>query len=1076
MKPSNLLLVLAGLALGMLGLQQCAPSSKAPKVLILAKSEFYVHQSTPAAIEAISKICEESGWDVEVTEDPWGYFEEKKLPKYAAVIFLNTAGDVFSPTEEILFERYIEAGGGYVGIHTAIDTEHNWEWYGELVGGRFAGMTEVQEATLQVLDRSHPSTQHLDSVWRRKDEWFNLTSLSPDMTVLINVDEKSYEGGKMGVLHPIAWRREFDGGRVFFTGMGHTAEAYSEPDFLEHLKGGIAYAIGKHKPIVLKKSRSKKPEAPATGFVKTSLACNLFEPMEMEMLPDGRVLLIERRGDLKLFDPTSGEIKVVGSLDVFQDNEEGLLGLAIDPQFEQNKWIYLYYAPLKGTSAIHLSRFEFSGDALQYDTEKVLFEVVTDRSVHNFHAGGSILFDEDGYLYVAAGDNTDHYSDGFTAIDERIDKSQYDAQKSASNSMDLRGKILRIKPQPDGSYICPAGNMFVEKDLHVSAGGKLPLSNLQWGGLARYMPGLESTALKGRPEVFVMGVRNPFRFAVDSRRKLLMWGEPGPDAGLPDTTRGPEGYDEFNWTRKAGFFGWPYFVGDNQPYREYDFETNTPGPWFDPAGVYNDSPHNTGEKVLPPAQPAPIWYPFRSSDQFPILVNGTRCAMGGPVYYNDKYPADTRYPDRLNGKFFIYEWMRCWVLLLEIDSLDQFVGLEPFAPSIRLSRPIDMLIDKNGLLWVLEYGNDWYAQNPDACLSRIDYIRGEDGEEDLAATGANTTPRIRWDLFGKNRSFYTPGDKLRYRVEVNDTQDGSVESGSIPMEAVSVTIEYLDAASRPGNLAQNFKPSSPFAGGKELLDASDCKSCHAVDRKVIGPSYKELAARYGNDKKAPAILGKKIVQGGSGVWGDVAMAAHPQISAKDAEAMAGWILSLSDPANLPLLLEGSYELTLPAASENIPVFVFHASYQDRGAGEHPPLRGAQTLVLRPPMLEAEQADTLSKNARTVQRSLNGKPAKLCEMKDGAFLTFCRIDLTGITALEVFADTPLEGSKLELHIGSPEGRIAGTASLQGAGPVSIAIDRSALPTDGSLQDLYLVAVNEKESSKAVVAIDWVKFKM
>jgi cytochrome c len=105
--------------------------------------------------------------------------------------------------------------------------------------------------------------------------------------------------------------------------------------------------------------------------------------------------------------------------------------------------------------------------------------------------------------------------------------------------------------------------------------------------------------------------------------------------------------------------------------------------------------------------------------------------MGGPVYYCDKYPEETRFPDRFDGKFFIYEWMRHWTLTVEIDSLDQLVRIEPFAPHIRLSRPMDMLIDKKGSLWVLEYGTEWYAQNPDACLTRIDYVRG-DGEDELA--------------------------------------------------------------------------------------------------------------------------------------------------------------------------------------------------------------------------------------------------------------------------------------------------------------------------------------------------------
>jgi len=1056
MRPYIFALLIAAVVISVFSLQDVS-FKRTPRILILTKADFTVQESTPAGIEAIKKICRENGWKADVAEDPWGYFDERKIGTYAAIVFLNTAGDVLIPADEITLERYMEAGGGFVGIHTAIDAEHNWDWYGDLIGCRFAGTTRVQDATIRVQDGSHPSTRHLDSLWLHNDEWFNLSRVSPGLNVLLNVDEKTFEGGKMGVFHPVSWYHEFDGGRVFVTALGDSPAAYSNPAFLQHLAGGIEYAIGDNKPLALKKTRTRKIVPVTTGFVKTSLVCNLYEPMQMDMFPDGKILIAERRGDLKLFDQATREIKVAGHLDVFLENEEGLLGLAIDPQWEQNKWIYLYYAPLKGSSSIRLSRFEFAGDELKNDTEKVLLEVKTDRTTHNFHAAGTVMFDGEGYLWLSCGDNTETYPDGYAPIDERPGESQHDAQKSAANSMDLRGKILRIKPQPDGSYICPAGNLFAEEDVHVAAGGEVPAGKLG----------------KGRPEIFVMGVRNPFRFEFDDRRKLLMWGEPGPDAGVDDPNRGNDGLDEFNWTRTPGFFGWPLFQGANEPYRDYDFDKNIPGPWFDPDHPVNDSPNNTGLKELPPARPAPVSYPFASSPEFPLFANGAKCAMGGPVYYTDEYPPDTRYPDRLNGKFFIYEWMRNWVLLLEIDSLDQFAGLEPFAPSIRLSRPMDMLIDKNGLLWVLEYGNEWYAQNPDACLTRIDYIRGEGGEEEIA--GGNTTPRVRWDFFGKNRSFFNPGDQVRYKVDVTDTQDGSLESGSITADAVSVLIEYRDAASRPGSLGDSFKSSSPWARGKELVDGSDCKSCHAPDTKVIGPSYLELIAKYGNDKDAVPVLSKKIIDGGSGVWGDVAMAAHPQISMKEATEIVNWILSLKDPANMPLSVEGSWAFAAPPGAKGIPVYVFHAAYTDRGAGEHPPLKGAQTLVLRPSTMEAQHADTLSKNTRIATRA-HSQPVKLVEMKHGSYLTFNRVDLTGVASLEISVDSPVAGSLVELHIGSPRGRLAGKAALQGPGMLLIPVDGSVLPVDGSLINLYLVTVNDKEPSKVLAAIDSIKFKI
>jgi len=723
MKLFYFLFPLIAATLSLLAIKGCT-SDGSPRVLIITKSEFTAPESTSAGAGALEKICDENGWKATVSDDPEEILTEKKIWQYAAIVFINTAGDIMNPDQQVLFERYIKAGGGFVGIHTAPDTEHDWKWYGDLVGARFDGVGYIQEAVLNVLDRSHSSTAHLDSIWRRSDEWPNLTALSPDIKLLISADESSFIDGKMGSVHPISWYHEFDGGRAFVTVMGKASSAYSEPAFLQHIQGGLQYAVGENKPLTPPGISAPKEEVSAdSGFVKTTLACNLYEPMGMDILPGGKVLIAERRGDLKLFDPANNEIKVAGHFEVFVKNEEGLLGIAIDPQWEQNKWIYLFYSPLRGTSSIRLSRFEFSDDSLRYATEKVMLEVKTDRATHNYHVAGKLLFDEEGFLWLSTGDNTDHYPDGFTPINERPGQSQFDAQKSASNSMDLNGKILRIKPLPDGSYICPAGNMFAEEDLRMENGKPV-------AGVKNFL---------GRPEIFVMGVRNPFRFGFDSRRKLLMWGEPGPNANLPDSTRGPDGLDEFNWTRTPGFFGWPYFMGKNEPFRDYDFAAEKSGPWFDPEHPRNDSPNNTGMKDLPPARPAQISYTFRSSAEFPLFANGAKCAMGGPVYYTDKYPEETRYPDRFNGKFFIYNFMRNWVLLMEIDSLDRLAGIEQFAPSLRFSRPIDMMIGKNGLLYVLEYGNIWFGHNPDACLSVIHYVPGKSGE--LPGSGIKkTTP------------------------------------------------------------------------------------------------------------------------------------------------------------------------------------------------------------------------------------------------------------------------------------------------------------------------------------------------
>ena len=186
---------------------------------------------------------------------------------------------------------------------------------------------------------------------------------------------------------------------------------------------------------------------------------------------------------------------------------------------------------------------------------------------------------------------------------------QFDARRSSGNTNDLRGKIMRIKVNEDGSYDIPEGNLF-------------PV-------------GMEKT----RPEIYTMGHRNPYRISVDPKKGYLYWGEVGPDAREDSLeTRGPRGYDEMNQARTAGNFGWPLFIGNNKPYHAYNYETGESGSAFDPEKPINDSRNNTGLRELPPAQPAYIYYPYAETPDFPQVGAGGRNAMAGPTYYSDMYP------------------------------------------------------------------------------------------------------------------------------------------------------------------------------------------------------------------------------------------------------------------------------------------------------------------------------------------------------------------------------------------------------------------------------------------------------
>ena len=1160
----------------------CHSEPPPPRILVFSKTAGYRHSSIPVGVAALRRICRENGMLLDTTENS-GDFNQKNLCRYAAVVFLSTTGDVLDPVQEAEFERYIQAGGGFVGIHAASDTEYGWSWYGGLVGGYFNGHPAIQDATLQVENHDHPATRHLGATWNRRDEWYNLRDLNPQLNILLKIDETSYQGGTMGGDHPMSWYHQYDGGRAFYTALGHTEESYSEPDFLKHILGGLKYAIGARTRLNYDQCRT--PELPdPTRFVKTVLASDLTEPMEFDMLPDGKVIFVERRGAIKLFNPGTGLVSTAYKLPVHSEYEDGLMGVALDPHWTQNHWIYLYYSPDTDYAVNYLSRFNFVADTLDRASEKVLLEVAVQRE-ECCHAAGCIEFDDLGNLYLSTGDNTNPFaSNGYAPIDERPGRSAWDAQKSSANTMDLRGKILRIRPLPDGSYICPAGNLFTETDVPLLRDPAAPL------------PMTTSIAGAGRPEIYVMGCRNPFRLSFDNRRQLLFWGEVGPDAGEPDSARGPAGHDEVNRARKAGFFGWPYFVGDNKPYRDYDFRTKKSGPCFDPAHPVNNSPNNRGAHDLPPAQPAMIWYPYGNSSEFPLLNNGGRNAMAGPVYYCDQYPAGSRLPNYYDGKLITYDWMRNWMMAVTLDSLGNFSRMEPIADSIQLSRPMDMLVDKNGSIWVLEYGTQWFSANPDARLSRIDYVRGNrppvavlqsdktagaapctvvfsaSGTKDydgntlryafdfgdqspevliekskivvagpnagyrkkikpnpadsvfhtfpeagtytvvMKVTDAhgstatarqiinvgNEPPVVRWDFGGKNRSFYVPGQRLHYRVQVHDREDGSLAGGSIQPASVAASIDYLETGFDITLVAQGHQAAlqhAEYARGKILLDRSDCKNCHAMDRQVNGPAYPTIAERYRKDAFAVGNLTQKVVKGGAGVWGETVMSAHPQLSESDAGEMVRWILSLGAPPKPRKIIptQGEYTLAIPKTKakkkKTAPgAFIFNVTYRDNGSPTQMPLSSGETLALRPAFQQAEQADSIAKTIREY-RPFNGDTAVLIELKHGTFFVFKRTDLHGIYSVAIGLGSGdknyrIGGGRIELRLDHPAGRLIGSVAVPAENApanmvfseVTLPVDQSAWPTDGAFHDLYFVMKNENFPSQNVTVVDWVRFNL
>lgn len=246
----------AACLLVMLALPEFAHSQSADKqdenalmqraqVLVFTKTAGFRHQSIEKGVATLRELGKDNRFEITHTEDSL-QFDRDILKKYQLVIFLSTTLDVLGEEQERAFRSFINNGGNYMGIHAASDTEYDWPWYGKLVGAYFKSHPKQQEAKILVVDRTHPSTAHLPPTWSHFDEWYNYKNLNPKVQVLLKLDETSYKGGENGENHPIAWYHQFDGGRAFYTGLGHTEEAYDDPDFRQHLLGGITYCLGRN--------------------------------------------------------------------------------------------------------------------------------------------------------------------------------------------------------------------------------------------------------------------------------------------------------------------------------------------------------------------------------------------------------------------------------------------------------------------------------------------------------------------------------------------------------------------------------------------------------------------------------------------------------------------------------------------------------------------------------------------------------------------------------------------------------------------------------------------------------------
>jgi cytochrome c len=836
----------------------------------------------------------------------------------------------------------------------------------------------------------------------------------------------------------------------------------------------------------LKADESKAPDW--DRFTKVVIAEGLDEPMKLAFLPNKKILVVERKGGVKLIDEKTKEVSDAGFIKVntkytnkkgqTREAEEGLLGLTIDPNFKTNNWVYLYYADSKSPKHL-LSRFVFKGDSLHMSTEKLVMEVPTQRE-ECCHTGGGMTWDQSGNLFLTTGNNTVNPRQGSSNLVETPGLENEDDQRAAGSTNDLRGKILRIHPEANGTYTIPKGNLFPE-----------------------------GTA-KTKAEIYTMGHRNPWRVSRDTKTGYIYWGEVGPDA-TKDSIWGPRGYDEFNQAKGPGFFGWPYFIGNNKPYRKYNSADATYSTPFDAANPINKSVNNTGLNILPKPVPAMLYYPYGASEEFPLLGTSGRSATGGPVFRKADFKNAARpWPDYYEGKWLITEFMRGWIMAVTMDEKGDYKSMERVLPDMNFSSAIDMEFGPSGDMYVLEYGSAWFRGNDNSKLVRVEYNAGNrkpnieiaadktsgslplnvkfsaDGTSDfdaydtdklkyswkivdskkapvavlagkspsfnfrnagnfmvtlevtdskgaknsrsLAITAGNSAPDVDIVLEAPNQTFYFGKNPIAYKVNVKDKEDGS----SIKPDEVAVTFDFVPQGFDPIEVAAKHKSAddlASFSVGRNLIESSDCKSCHQYATTSIGPSYKAVADKYAYTPENLTYLVKKIKEGGSGVWGEHGMAAHPDLSDVNAKRIADYIFSLSskNPNVSRLGLAGEVKPETPNFENAAGRFVLRAAYKDKGTSKAKSIFSEKIIQLKPNILRPQDLD-YSQSVQLI--TTPGYSFSL--VGDGAYGVYKNLDLTSIKSIIAFVQASSRngaiGAYVEARLGSPTGELLGKSDF------------------------------------------------
>ncbi|WP_206319364.1 PQQ-dependent sugar dehydrogenase [Actinacidiphila epipremni] len=773
---------------------------------------------------------------------------------------------------------------------------------------------------------------------------------------------------------------------------------------------------------------------PDSSFQKVLLNNSGGNPLQLDIAADGRVFFIDMLGDVRIIN-TGGTTVTAGHLDVFTANESGLLAMALDPAFTTDHWLYVYYSP-SAASVDRLSRFTVNGSTLDMSSEKVLLEVPVQRAECCHHGAGMAMDHKNGNLWLSTGDNTNPFaSDGYAPIDEQSGRAYWDAQRTSGNTNSLSGKVLRIHPEANGTYTVPAGNLFA--------------------------PGTAKT----RPEIYAMGYRNPFRLALDAKTGNPVVGNYGPDAGAADSARGPQNTVEWDLLTKPVNAGWPYCIGNNTPYIDYNFATKTSGRPFDCAGgPTNDSPNNTGLTKLPPATPATVWYHYSADpNNFPLLSGGA--PMAGPVYrYDAALNSDRKWPQAMDGQAIFSEWNTSKVYTFHVKADSSGVDdIQTFLPSVAFKKPMDMKFGPDGALYMVEWGTGYGGNNADAGIYRIDYLNG--GALPVAAASANRTsgPAPLAVNFSSSGSKDPAGGSLTYTWDFGDGATSTAANPGHTYTAVgnyTAVLTVTNAAGKSataslavtaGNTAPTLTINSPPNGG--LFDWGD-----KVGFSVTVTDPEDGTVDCGQ-VKIQAILGHDTH-------------GHPLDQYTGCSATVSTTLSNGH-----------------SDGDNV-FYVIEASYTDKGgAGGAAPLTGRAQITLQP---KHKQAEFFTDTGRASDGQGTDTPGVTVEngadsagggqdigfIEDGDYWTESPIALNNTTAVTFRVASANSGGRIEVRWNAANGPLLGTATVPGTGAWQTYTDVTAAlgNVPGGSGKIYYVARNPsgKTGPGALMNVNWMVF--